>query len=151
MLCPSRYDHQVSGLDVLIFAINGCLADARSEGQSLIDSMDLQDKLSVSTLDQDLLRPAKLLDCNDCSILEAIQTGLGVLMSRLHDTHLIPNVATHRYRHQDDLTIQPSPQYPPKLPRLRRQTRSHVGEILHFMLGRSGRHLGIFPSEWSCL
>lgn len=42
MLCPGRDDHQIPGLDILIFTVDGGFAYARGKGQCLINCVDLQ-------------------------------------------------------------------------------------------------------------
>ena len=49
MLSASRHDHQVSSLDILIFARNGGFAHARSERQGLVDRMNLEEKKSTQS------------------------------------------------------------------------------------------------------
>lgn len=41
VLCPCRHHHQVASLDVLVFAIDGGFANAGSEGQCLVNGVDL--------------------------------------------------------------------------------------------------------------
>ena len=43
MLRPSRHNHEVSSFDILVFTGNGGFADARGEGQGLVDSVDLEE------------------------------------------------------------------------------------------------------------
>lgn len=47
MLCTSRHNHEVSSFDILVFTGNGGFADARCEGQGLVDSVNLE-KRAVS-------------------------------------------------------------------------------------------------------
>ena len=42
MLRPRRNDDEVASFDVLVLACNGGLADARGEGQDLVDGMFLE-------------------------------------------------------------------------------------------------------------
>ena len=43
MLCASRHDHQVSSFNILVFAGDGGFANARGEGQGLVDGVDLKE------------------------------------------------------------------------------------------------------------
>ncbi len=44
VLSSSRYHHQVPGFDILILPSNSCFANARSKGESLINSVNLEDR-----------------------------------------------------------------------------------------------------------
>ena len=43
MLSASRHDHKVSSFDILIFTGNSGFADARGEGQGLVDGVNLEE------------------------------------------------------------------------------------------------------------
>lgn len=51
MLSTRRDDHEVSSLDVLVFASNGRFAHTRGESQGLVDGVNLRDNSiqSIST------------------------------------------------------------------------------------------------------
>ena len=43
MLRTSRHNHEISSFDILVFTGNGGFADARSEGQGLVDGVNLEE------------------------------------------------------------------------------------------------------------
>jgi hypothetical protein len=62
MLCTSRHDDEITCLDVLVFAGNGCFAFPRCEGKDLVDGMFLWEARISRTdwkwrLEQDVLNP----------------------------------------------------------------------------------------------
>jgi len=88
MLCPSRHDHQIPGFDILVFAVDGGAAHARGEGQGLVDCVDLP-----------------FISSTSMSFNNASQEKEPELYSIIASTHLIPNITSHRHRHQHDLRI----------------------------------------------
>lgn len=147
MLGPGRYHHQISSLDILILAIDGGFADTGGERQGLIDRVNLY-KWTSSAIDI-LRNPPKLhfysafLPSSNHSMMACVRSK--DMSSR--GTHLIANVPTNRHGHQYNLAIQTGPEHSSELSTLRRHRIRHVGEVLHLMLGRSGRHLGVFGTK----